>query len=258
MAHVPHPLADAEALFLGVVSRLNALASIDAAIGPGVWVGMVAVGVAGLAAGFALRARRPPDVRRISHATLTIVMTRSTLSLFAALCLAVPAAAQSTPMARLAPFEGTYILDGEPHLAPDGAFDGTLTIAPVLGGHFQQWDWQMTMRDADRADETVHLRFVVGYDPATSAYTIHRFDSRDASSRTRSAGAFDAAAGRLQVDGDALVMAWSSASADEPARTGTFRNRVRLTDGGLHVETEGVRDDGSPVVAIATTRAARR
>ena len=251
------PFADAEALFLHTLQPLLDLAA---------FVGRLSVYGICVVAGAALlavAARRWQEGGE-SHVpfyspTPRVVMTR-TLLLIVALLLAAPAFAQThaDPMARLAPFEGTYSLDGTPHMAPEGSFGGTLTIAPTLGGHFQQWDWEMTMRESNRADETVHLRFIVGYDPATGAYTIHRFDSRDAGSRTRSAGAFDAAEGRLQVDGESLVMAWSSASDDEPARTGTFRNRVRLTGGGLLVETEGVPDDGSPTVAIATTRAARR
>ncbi|MEM1116737.1 MAG: hypothetical protein AAGJ11_09540, partial [Bacteroidota bacterium] len=159
--------------------------------------------------------------------------------------------------ARLAPFEGTYTLDGTAQIE-EGTFDGTLTIAPTLGGRFQQWDWEMTMRGPDGETEPALLRFIVGYDAATSAYTIHRFDSRDADSPTRSAGALDSAAGRLQVDGDALVMAWTRHNPDDATQAGTFRNRVRVTSGGLHVETEAAPDDGSPVVAIATTRAVRR
>ncbi|MEM6325546.1 MAG: hypothetical protein AAF791_00375 [Bacteroidota bacterium] len=174
-----------------------------------------------------------------------------------AVLLSAPAFAQSSDaMARLAPFEGTYALDGTAQIE-EGTFDGTLTISPILGGTFQQWDWDMTMR-GDGISEVALLRFIVGYDAATGAYTIHRFDSRDADSPTRSAGALDPSKGRLQVDGDALVMAWTMNNPDDAAQTGTFRNRVRMTSGGLHVETEAVPDDGSPVVAIATTRAARR
>ncbi|MEM0963620.1 MAG: hypothetical protein AAGK21_13905 [Bacteroidota bacterium] len=185
------------------------------------------------------------------------LMTRALL-LFAALLLAAPSFAQShaDPMARLAPFEGTYALDGTAQIE-EGTFDGTLTITPILGGTFQQWDWEMTMR-GDGISEVAFLRLVVGYDAATGGYTIHRFDSRDADSPTRSAGALDSAAGRLQVDGDALVMAWTRHNPDDATQAGTFRNRVRVTSGGLHVETEVVPDDGSPAVAIATTRAVRR
>ena len=249
---------EAEALFASCLSWTEALSGAVPSAVPTTVAWGIGATAAVVLVGLAVGAHASARPGRVSP-TLPVLMTRSLLVL-AALLTAAPAFAQShaDPMARLAAFEGTYTLDGTPHMAPEGSFDGTLTIAPTLGGHFQQWDWEMTMRESGHADETVYLRFIVGYDPSTHAYTIHRFDSRDASSRTRSAGAFDAAAGRLQVDGAALVMAWSSASADEPARTGTFRNRVRLTDGGLHVETEGVRDDGSPVVAIATTRAARR
>ena len=258
MTHPMHAIrSDAEALFLRALVPLDALAGWVGALGPALvaWAaGLVAVLVG---AGLALRVRSLRRPRRASPVLTPPVLMIRSLLLLAALLVAAPAFAQThtDPMDRLVPFEGTYTLDGEPHMAPEGSFDGTLTIAPTLGGHFQQWDWEMTMRDSDRADETVYLRFIVGYDPATSVYTIYRFDSRDASSPTRSAGAFDSSQGRLQVDGDALVMAWSSAGRNG---SGTFRNRVRLTDGGLVVETEGVPDDGSPTIAIATTRAARR
>ena len=182
-----------------------------------------------------------------------MLRTLSFLTLFA---LAAPAFAQIDAMASLAAFEGTYALDGEPHQA-DGTFDGTLTVTPILGGRFQQWDWDMTMR-GDGFTEPALLRFIVGHDAATCGYTIHRFDSRDADSPTRSGGALDSSQGRLQVDGESLVMAWTMLNPDDTARVGTFRNRVRVTASGLHVETEAVPDDGSPVVAIATTRAARR
>ena len=53
-------------------------------------------------------------------------------------------------------------------------------------------------------------------------------------------------------------MAWSMANPDDPSRTGTFRNTVRLGAAGLDVVTDVIPDDGSPRVAIATTRAVRR
>ena len=259
MTHPTHTVkSDAEALFSSAISWTDALPSAAEAAGQAcaAW-GVAAAAVLALV-GLALRARAPRRFRPVSS-TLPSLMTR-TLLLLAAVLVAAPAFAQThaDPMARLAPFEGTYALDGTPHVEPDGSFDGTLTIAPTLGGHFQQWDWEMTMRGPADATEVVHLRFIVGYDAATGAYTIHRFDSRDADSPTRSAGAFDSSQGRLQVDGETLVMAWSMMNANDSPRNGTFRNRVRVTEAGLLIETEGAPDDGSPVVAVATTRASRR
>ena len=250
--------SDAEALFTSAFSWTDALSSTAEAVGQTVTVGAVVAAAVLALVGLALRVRAPRRPRPVSP-TLPVLMTR-TLLLLAALLVAAPAFAQThaDPMARLAPFEGTYTLDGTPHMEPDGSFDGTLTIAPTLGGRFQQWDWEMTMRGPADATETVHLRFIVGYNPATRAYTIHRFDSRDADSPTRSAGALDSSQGRLQVNGDALVMAWTMENPSDSPRNGSFRNRVRVTEVGLLIETEGAPDDGSPVVAIATTRAARR
>ena len=69
-----------------------------------------------------------------------------TLPVILVLLLVAPAFAQtSAPMNPLASFEGTYALTGAPHDV-EGSYDGTLTIAPILGGRFQQWEWEMTMR----------------------------------------------------------------------------------------------------------------
>ena len=244
------PLADAEALFLHALQPLSDLAAFGTAVAWVLVVGGVATVGLGLVGLVRERLWATP-----SSPYLPVPMTR-TLPLLAALLLAAPALAQADPMARLAAFEGTYALDGEPH-QDEGTFDGTLSIAPILGGAFQQWDWEMHMR-GDGFTELALLRFIVGYDAATRSYTIHRFDSRDADSPTVSAGPLDPSAGRLQVDGDGLVMAWTMHNPDDTARVGTFRNRVRLSGGDLHIETEAVPDNGSPTVAIATTRAARR
>lgn len=181
-----------------------------------------------------------------------------TLSLLALLALAAPTFAQShaDAMARLAPFAGTYALDGSAEIE-EGTFDGSLAITPILGGRFQQWDWEMDMH-AQAGTERALLRFIVGFDAATGTYTIYRFDSRDADSPTVASNIGDPTQGRLSVEGDALVMAWTTANPDDLSMTGTFRNRVRLTSSGLDVHTEVAPDDGSPTVAIATTRAARR
>lgn len=180
------------------------------------------------------------------------------LTLVSLFALCAPAFAQSNApaMDRLAPYNGSYTLDGTPAMA-DGSFDGTLTVSPILGGHFQQWDWEMTMRGED-FDEKTYLRFIVAFDRVANAYTIFRFDSRDADSPTRESGVADPSQGRLSFDGDALVMSWTATNPDDPNRAGTFRNTVRLRPNGLHVVTDVQPDDGSPLVAIATTRAARR
>ena len=256
MTTAPSPLADADALFASVLQPILGLAAFAARGMLALLGGAVLVLVVGLTvrAASAWRGRRRS--LRVSPTT-PVSMTRS-LTLLAVFLLAAPAFAQThtDPMARLAAFEGTYALDGEPHQA-DGSFDGTLTVSPTLGGHFQQWDWEMTMRGEGLEEQTL-LRFIVGYDAATGAYTVHRFDSRDADSPTRSAGALDASKGRLQVDGSTLVMAWTMENPNKSGRAGTFRNRVRITDDGLHIDTEAAPDDGSPTLAIATTRAARR
>ena len=260
MIHPTHTAwSDAEALFLSALSRLDAFTGVAEAVGLAAAGWVVGAAAALSLVGLALSARAPRRSRLGGpHSLPTPTPMSRTFLLLVAVLLAAPAFAQShaDPMARLAAFEGTYALDGEPHQA-DGAFDGTLTISPTLGGHFQQWDWEMTMR-GEGVSEQVHLRFIAGYDAATGGYTVHRFDSRDANSPTRSAGALDASKGRLQVDGDELVMAWTMENPNDSGRTGTFRNRVRITDDGLHIDTEAAPDDGSPALAIATTRAARR
>ncbi|MEO1479755.1 MAG: hypothetical protein AAFV01_14375 [Bacteroidota bacterium] len=159
-------------------------------------------------------------------------------------------------MERLAPYEGTYTLDGFAQIE-DGTFDGTLTVAPILGGHFQQWDWTLTMR-GEGIEEDVYLRFVVSHDAATGSYAVHRFDSRDADSPTRAASITDPHRGTLSFDGDALVMSWPSSNPNNPAQTGHLRNTVRLDADGFTVTTDAKPDDGSPRVAIATTNASRR
>lgn len=184
--------------------------------------------------------------------------------LLAALVAAAPAFAQThaEAMARLAPYAGSYALDGtagELNGPSDngGTFDGTLVVSPVLGGHFQQWDWEMTMRSSNGSEAfPVHLRFVTTYDPEAGDYAIWRFDSRDVGD-WEGPGGHDVH-GRLQFDGDALVMSWPTANPEEPSQTGTFRNTIRLGAGGIEVVTNVQPDDGSPTVAIATTRAARR
>ena len=187
-------------------------------------------------------------------------MTRIfSLALIAAVfVLCLPASAQSNAeaMQRLAPFNGTYTLDGTAR-AEEGTFDGTLTVSPILDGHFQQWDWEMTMRGED-VEEKTYLRFIAKYDAAADEYTIYRFDSRNADSPTRSSNVSDPARGTLRFDGDALVMAWPMSDPGGSGRTGSFRNTVRLKSDGLHVETDVTPDDGSPLMAIATTRANRR
>ncbi|MEO0560460.1 MAG: hypothetical protein AAF170_20030 [Bacteroidota bacterium] len=252
MTRSPHPIwTDAEALFAYAFAWVDVLSVASETITL-LLFGCVLAGLA-LSAWWAV----PTPASRASFMPPAQPMTRSFLLLAAAL-LAAPAFAQSNanPMERLAPFEGTYALDGEPH-QQDGSFDGTLTVAPTLGGHFQQWDWTMTMRGEGRIED-IHLRFIVSYDAATGNYSVHRFDSRDASSPPQSGGAFDASRGRLQVNGNALVMAWTMVNGNDSPENGTFRNQIRVTQEGLHIETEGVPDNGSPVVAIATTRAARR
>ena len=188
-----------------------------------------------------------------------------TLTLLAVFVLCIPAAAQSNAdaMARLAPFNGTYTLDGTAQIE-EGTFDGSLTVSPILDGHFQQWDWEMNMKGegvdekAYRFDEKVHLRFIVKYNPVDQEYLIYRFDSRDIDSPTRVSNVEDPSRGRLYFDGDALVMAWAMAGPNGSGQTGTFRNKVRRTAQGLSFETTVTPDDGSPLVAIATTRAHRR
>jgi len=124
-------------------------------------------------------------------------MTRSLL-LFAALLLAAPAFAQSD-LARLTPYAGTYSLDGEARQEA-GTFDGSLTVTPILGGHFQQWDWTMTMR-GDGFEEVALLRFIAGRDPVTGAYEVYRFDSRDADSPTVASHPGDPNQGTMAFDG---------------------------------------------------------
>lgn len=181
-----------------------------------------------------------------------------TLILTLALALSAPAFAQShaDAMARLAPFAGTYSLDGTAQIQ-EGAFGGALSITPILGGHFQQWDWEMDM-EGPGVEEKVYLRFVVGYDAANNAYVIHRFDSRDVGSPTEASGGGVPALGDLDFDGAALVMSWPVTNPDDASKTGRFRNTVRLTPQGLNVETDVKPDGGGATVAIATTRAARR
>ena len=191
-------------------------------------------------------------------------MTRI-FSLALLLVLAAPVLAQTNAeaMQRLAPFNGSYSLDGTAQVE-DGTFDGSLTVSPILDGHFQQWDWEMDMKgegvdeNAYRFAETVHLRFIVKYDPVDQEYLIYRFDSRDIDSPTRVSNVEDPSRGRLYFDGDALVMAWTMAGPNGSGKTGTFRNTVRQTAQGLVVETNATPDDGSPLVAIATTQAHRR
>jgi hypothetical protein len=186
-------------------------------------------------------------------------MTRIfSLALAAALFIAAPVLAQThaDAMARLAPFEGTYALNGEPQMV-DGSFDGSLTISPTLGGHFQQWDWEMDMK-GDGVEDKVHLRFIATYDRAAREYVIYRFDSRDVDSQTRASNAHDSSKGTISFDGDALVMAWPTHKPNDPAATGSFRNTVRLVPQGLHVDTDVKMDGGGDLVAIATTRANRR
>ena len=186
-------------------------------------------------------------------------MTRTlALLLLATLFCSAPALAQThaEAMDRLAPFEGTYALDGTAPIE-EGAFDGTLAITPVLGGHFQQWDWEMHMR-GDGGDETVYLRFIVTYDEAADEYVIYRFDTRDITSPTRASSPMDPKPGQVRFDGDALVMAWKTVNPDDSSQSGAFRNTVRLVSNGLHVDTDVKLDDGTPLIAIATTRASRR
>jgi hypothetical protein len=186
-------------------------------------------------------------------------MTRTfCLLLLATLLTGASALAQShaEAMSRLAPFEGTYSLDGTAQIE-EGTFGGTLTISPILGGHFQQWDWQMDMR-GERVDEQVYLRFIAAYDAAAGEYVVYRFDSRDVDSPTRASNIADPNRGLIHLDGDALVMAWPTANPDDPTQTGAFRNTVRVVSNGLHVDTDVKLDDGSPLIAIATTRANRR
>lgn len=180
-----------------------------------------------------------------------------TLAFVAALALAAPAFAQShaDAMQRLAPFAGTYSLDGTAQVE-EGSFDGTLSVQPILDGHFQQWDWTMTMR-GDGARERVYLRFIAGYDAEAKAYSVYRFDSRDANSPTRVSPLEDPHRGTITFDGDALVMAWHTSNPNDPSDTGLFRNVVRKTSGGLHVKTNVKLDSGAPLVAIAETRATR-
>ena len=176
----------------------------------------------------------------------------------AAFLLAPAALAQQPDAAlhRLAPFAGTYSLDGVAQV-DDGTFDGTLTIQPVLGGYFQQWDWDMTMR-GDGVREHVYLRFLIAYDQADGQYVIHRFDSRTADSPTRASSTTDPNRGELRFDGDALVMTWMMANPNDPADLGRFRNTVRLAPDGLRVVTDVQPVDGRPLLAIATTNAKRR
>lgn len=186
-------------------------------------------------------------------------MTRSLYPLIlATLLAAAPALAQShaEAMDRLAAFEGTYTLDGTAQIE-EGTFGGTLTVLPVLGGHFQQWDWEMDMR-GEGVDEKVHLRFIATYDDAADEYVIYRFDSRDVDSPTRVSHVTDPNRGQIRFDGDALVMAWPTANPGDPSETGTFRNTVRVVSNGLTVSTDVKPDDGNRTVAIATTRANRR
>lgn len=246
------PLADADALFASALQPILDLAAL-AARGT---LGLLGVAALALVVGGALGAasawrgrRRPLRMSPIPP----VLMTRSFL--LAAALLAAPAFAQAN-LAPLAPYAGTYSLDGEAHQEA-GTFDGSLTITPILDGHFQQWDWTMTMH-GDGFEEVALLRFIAGQDPATGAYEVYRFDSRDADSPTITSNPGDPNQGTIEFDGDALVMSWSMASPDDPALTGTFRNVVRRTSDGLEVATEVLPDDGSPVVAIATTRAARR
>jgi len=204
-------------------------------------------------------ADRPRSGPRLPFIPTLNVMIRSLyLLLFATLLTAAPTLAQShaEAMNRLAPFEGTYTLDGSAQIE-EGTFGGTLTVSPILGGHFQQWDWTMNMR-GEGVDENVHLRFIATYDRAADEYVIYRFDSRDVDSPTRVSNIADPNRGQVHFDGDALVMAWPTANPDDPAQTGTFRNTVRVVSNGLHVDTDVQLDAGDQTVAIATTRANRR
>ena len=180
------------------------------------------------------------------------------LTLAAVFTICIPASAQSNAeaMQRLAAFNGTYALDGHAQIE-EGTFDGSLTISPILDGNFQQWDWEMTMR-GDGVDEKVYLRFIAAYDSAADEYVIYRFDSRDVDSPTRTSNVTDPNIGQLRFDGDALVMTWPTASPADPSKTGSFRNTVHIDRSGLRVDTDVKPDDGSPLVAIATTRANRR
>ena len=188
-----------------------------------------------------------------------------TLTLALVFTICIPASAQSNAeaMQRLAPFNGTYSLDGTAQVE-DGTFGGSLTISPILDGHFQQWDWEMDMRgegvdeDAYRFDEKVHLRFIAKYNPVDEEYVVYRFDSRDADSPTRVSNVEDPSRGRLYFEGDALVMAWTMAGPNGSGQAGTFRNTVRRSAQGLSVETTVTPHDGSPLIAIATTQANRR
>ena len=253
------PLADVEALFLHAlqpVLDLAALAGRPDVVSLGVVVGGGLV--AALAVALGRPGRRGGGRAAPSSPSPSVLMTRTAL-LLAAVILAAPAFAQShaEAMARLAPYAGTYALDGTAQ-AEEGTFDGSLTVGPILDGHFQQWDWQMTMRGPDGYAEPVALRFIVEHDPATGGYEVYRFDSRDAGSPTRTSRAADPTRGALRFDGDALVMEWPMPNPDDPSRAGTFRNTVRRSAGGLEVVTDVTPDDGSPLVAVATTRAARR
>lgn len=180
------------------------------------------------------------------------------LTLAAVFTICIPASAQSNAdaMQRLAAFNGTYNLDGQAQIE-EGTFDGSLTVSPILNGNFQQWDWEMNMR-GDGVSEKVYLRFIAAYDSATNEYVIYRFDSRDVDSRTRASNLTDPNIGRLRFDGDALVMTWPTASPADPSKTGSFRNTVHVERSGLRVVTDVKPDDGSPLMAIATTRADRR
>lgn len=175
-----------------------------------------------------------------------------TLSLLAALLLAAPAFAQThaEAMARLAPFEGTYDLDGTVQIET-GTYGGTLTVAPTLGGHFQEWTWEMTMPEGD----PTHLGFLVTYDAASGDYRIWRFDSRDLTDSPQALGS--ETEGTLRFEGDSIVMAWRSLSPSDPSMHGSFRNAVRVSARGLDVDTYAL-PEGQARVAIATTRASRR
>ena len=188
----------------------------------------------------------------------TGTMLRTLCFSLLAVLLASPVLAQSNAeaMQRLAPLNGTYSLDGTAQIE-EGTFDGSLTVSPILDGHFQQWDWEMVMR-GEGVDETVHLRFIVEYDPGTDEYAIYRFDSRDADSPTRASNVEDPDRGTLQFEGDALVMAWPTSNPDDPTMTGRFRNVVRLVPDGLRVDTNVMLDTSDEPIAIATTRASRR
>ena len=187
-------------------------------------------------------------------------MTRIfSLALIAAVfTICIPASAQSNTeaMQRLAAFNGTYTLDGTARV-DEGTFGGSLTVSPILNGNFQQWDWEMTMR-GEGVDEKVYLRFIAKYDATADEYTIYRFDSRNAGSPTRSSNISDPSRGTLRFDGDALVMMWPMSNPNDPSKTGNFRNTVHLDRSGLRVETDVKPDDGSPLIAVATTRAARK